>query len=314
MSSSNLGPDDFDALAFDDADQPGRFEARPKSRLPGSPAETGVVEFSQAAYLETFPDVADSITAAEAASPVDHYFRIGQSERRLEGRDYLRALACGAIERAAHGTMSFNLDASIMSDTGTIFLVGWSDDRESALASISAIQGTEGWNTRGVARCRRADVEELLQVPPGHRFGFWAVHRLARFDPKGIVLLRARFADGRFTQTELRPRMVSEVELRETILGHFASLQYPGNRDIESGQQLERGAGDELVTLNRSISKRITAAAHVERYGPERARFAASFIVCLFGNPNTSSCRTRCLAGGRIAGRLNSSTSPTAPN
>ena len=60
-------------------------------------------------------------------------------------------------------------------------------------------------------------------------------------------------------------------------------MHYPGNRDIESAQQLESGAGDELVALNRSISQQITAAAHVERYGPERVRFSASFIVCLFG-------------------------------
>ena len=275
--------DAFDALAFDEAEHPTGPHAPSVDTVPGRPAAIGVVEFSPPAYLEAFPEVADSIAAAAVHSALDHYMRVGQGERRLERLDYLRALAGGTTEQPAHGVMSFNIDTSMVSTSGTFFVVGWSDDRETALASLSAIQATEGWNTRGVARCRRADVEDLLQSPPGHRFGFWAVHQLARFDPKAVVLLRARFADGRFTQVELRPRMVSDVELREIILGHFASLQYPGNRDIESAQQLEHGAGEELVALNRAISKRITAAAHVERYGPERARFSASFIVCLFG-------------------------------
>ncbi len=285
---SDTGPstdpttEDFEALVFDAAERPARSD-EPPARPPGSPASSGVVEFSPPAYLEAFADVAGSMDAAAASSPLDHYIRIGLAERRLEQPAYLRALAGGVAERPAHGAMSFNIDASMLSANGTMFVVGWSDDRDTALASISIIQGVEGWNTRGLARCRRADVEDLLQAPAGHRFGFWAVHRLARSYPDAPVLLRARFADGRFTQMELRPRIVGDVDLRETILGHFASLQYPGNRDIEAAQQLDRGAGDELVMLNRSISQRITAAAHVERYGPERARFAASFIVCLFG-------------------------------
>ncbi len=251
--------------------------------MPGSPAPNGIVEFSYPAYLETYPDVGESIAAETAASPLEHYTRIGQAEHRLARPNYLKALAGGVVEQPAHGVMSFNIDVSMMSATGTLFVVGWSDDRDAPLVSISVIQVDEGWNTRGIARCRRVDVDDLLQAPTGYRFGFWAVHKLGRFDPKAVVLLRARFADGRFTQAELQPRMITDVELRDTVLGHFASLQYPGNRDIEAAQQLDRGAGDELVALNRSISRTITAAAHAERYGPDRAQFQASFIVCLFG-------------------------------
>ncbi len=278
----NRATDDFEALAFDYAEP----APRPNPPLPpGSPAPTGVVEFSRTAYLEAFPDVGESIAADTAASPLDHYVRVGRSEHRLAQPGYLRALAGGVVEQPAHGVMSFSIDVSMVSSSGTLFVVGWSDDRETALASISVIQGDEGWNTRGVARCRRVDVDDLLQAPTGYRFGFWAVHKLGRFDQKAVVLLRARFADGRFTQAELQPRVIGDVELRDTVLGHFASLQYPGNRDIEAAQQLDRGAGDELVALNRLISRTITDAAHVERYGPARARFTASFIVCLFGKP-----------------------------
>ncbi len=251
--------------------------------MPTVAAPIGIVEYNEAAYLRTYPDVGEALAGGAFDTPFGHYERIGKRDQRLATADYLRALA-GAQERASHGVLSFNVDVVIASANGTIFVVGWSDDRSVPLLSLSAIQGHEGWNTRGIARCRRTDVEGLLQAPPGTLYGFWAVHKLERFNgDRPAVLLRARFADGQFTQMELTPRVVSDFDLRETILGHFASLQYLGNRDIDACQQLESGAGQALVTLNRSISAAIRRSAHVEHYGPARSRFAASFIVCLFG-------------------------------
>lgn len=247
------------------------------------PAPKGVVEFGPLAYLETYPDVTDAIAAGTVASAVDHYARFGRAGHRLAQPRYLYALAGGVTEKAAHGVMSFTIDVAIASVSGSLFVVGWSDDRETPLLSVSAIQADEGWNTRSLGRFRRRDVEDLLKAPASHSYGFWFVHKLGRFDRTGQIMLRARFADGRFTQTELNLRIMTEADLRETILGHFASLQYSGNRDVEASRSLDSGIGAELVTLNRSISQSIKALAHVERYGPARTRFAASFIICLLG-------------------------------
>ncbi len=279
MSQSSSSSDEFDSLIFDDnGELP--VASQTSSRVA---APVGIVEYNDAIYLTAFPDVHMALEAGEIPSAIDHYQQIGRSENRLAQQVYLRALASGQ-ERASHGAVSFNIDVVIASTNGTIFIVGWTDDRASPLLSISIIQGHEGWNTRAVARCRRTDVEGLLQAPPGPLYGFWSVHKLGWFDgERPGVMLRARFADGQFTQTELTPRVVPEFDLRETILGHFASLSYLGNRDIECYQQLEIGAGSALVGLNRSISAAIKASAHVERYGPAKSRFAASFIICLFG-------------------------------
>ncbi len=281
MSGRSSVVDEFDALIADGAtDQPG---ARHASALPQAAAAVGIVEYNEASYLATYPDVQGLVDAGHHASAIDHYHTVGQAEYRLATPGYLRALANGQ-ERPGHGSLSFNIDVVIASATGTIFVVGWSDDRSSPLLSVSIIQGNEGWNTRAIARCRRTDVEELLGAPSGPLYGFWTVHRLEQFsNERPAVMLRARFADGQFTQVEIVPRVVPEFDLRETVLGHFASLAYLGNRDIESYHQLETGAGSALVALNRAISGMIKASAHVERYGPARSRFAASFIICLFG-------------------------------
>ena len=281
MNGSPLSSDEFDALIFDDnGELPLSSRALPAANIA---AASGVIEYSDAAYTATYPDVIEAVKRGDFPRPIDHYDRIGTAEGRLASPNYLTALA-GGRNRPNHGGLSFNIDVVIASPTGVIFIVGWSDDGTSPLASISVIQRDEGWNTRGIARCRRGDVEDLLQAPPGRPYGFWTVHKLERFNSeRPAVMLRARFQGGEFTQTEVTPRLMSESDLRETVLGHFASLQYLGNRDIEASQQLELGAGSALVALNRSISASITASAHVERYGPARSSFASSFIICLFG-------------------------------
>ncbi len=270
-----MSNDHFDALMFDSAPQP--------SRVLGAPAPSGIVEFCEQAYLEAYPSLIDAISQGKIPSASEHYKRFGAEEGRLAKPAYLYRLAGNAHERAAHGAMSFNIDVSVASASGTLFVVGWTDDREVALLSVSAIQGWEGWNTRALARCRRGDVDEVLQSATGHSHGFWLVHKLGKFNPQEPIMLRARFADGRFTQLEIKPRIVTDADLREIVLGYFAAVQYAGNRDIEAVQELSRGVGDELVALNRSISGAITRAAHAEYYGPKRKRFKASFIICLFG-------------------------------
>ena len=275
--------DDFEKVMFGEhAGLPGGAGAPPTRKGPASP--TGVVEFCEPAYISIFTDVAPSIESQAFTSALDHYVNVGRAERRLETEDYIHALTGGPPQRHKHNELSFNLDAVLVSDKGTVFVVGWSDDRVSPLLSVSVVQGEDGWNTRAIGRCRRADVEGALGAPLGPLYGFWFVHRLPTYDVQaGGVMLRARFADGGFTQIEAAPRVMTEFELRDTILTHFAHLEYLGNRDLDSFQHLDLGVGAVLVAMNRSISSGIKSTAHVERYGPRRKRFSASVVVCLFG-------------------------------
>jgi GT2 family glycosyltransferase len=77
--------------------------------------------------------------------------------------------------------------------------------------------------------------------------------------------------------------MVSDVELRSTILVYFASAEFYGNRFIESFLSLGSGIGAELVDLNRRITRSISSGAWVSYYGPKRSDYSGSIIVCLLG-------------------------------
>ncbi len=284
MPEAPLPADAFEGLVFD-GDQ-----AVP---LRGGPAHAGgIVEFGELAYLSAYPDAAAAVQAGEADSAFDHFTGAGQSRHLLQSPLYRRALSGGMAEQAGCSALPFNIDASAMSANGTVFIVGWCDDRTSPLLSISVVQDEEGWNTRGIARCRREDAEAAVHGS-GHLFGFWVVHKLGCFDGRvrsghvgggqGPMVLRARMADGRIVEAALKPRLVSDEALREMVLNHFAGVTYFGHPAMEAFRQLDTGAGTAVVSLNRSVSSAIAQAAHVERFGPVRTRFAASFITCLFG-------------------------------
>ena len=283
-----------------------------KNPAPGPNAgpAPAIAEFNEQAYVAAYPEVGRAVSAGSAATPREHYARIGRAERRLQSAHYLALLSGGQPDRIDGGHVAFNVDTVVMGSTGTVFLVGWIDDRTSPLASASVMQDAEGWNTRGIARCRRPDVEELLGARGGHAFGFWLVHQLGHpgtalaGDMQGAMTLRARLADGRVCLANLAPRHVPDSELRDTILGHFAHLQYLGSPQIEAFGQLDTGAGAAILALNRGLSSTIASAAHIERFGPARARFAASFIICLLGRPEYFFLQSALFATGAGAGEI----------
>jgi len=277
---------------------------------PGLHPGPGIVEFNEQAYVTAYPEVGQAVLAGHAATPLDHYARIGRAGRWLQSAHYLALLSGGQPDRTDGVQVALNVDTAVVGRNGTVFLVGWIDDRASPLASASVMRDAEGWNTRGIARCRRPDVEELLGAHGGHAFGFWLVHQPGPSDPglaagaQGAMTLRARLADGRVCLASLAPRHVPDSELRDTILGHFAHLQYLGSPHIEAFGQLDTGAGAAILALNHGISSAIASAAHVERFGPARARFAASFIVCLLGKPEYFFLQSALFATGADAGEI----------
>ena len=278
MPEAPLPADAFEGLSFD-----GGQPLRPRH---GTTHADGIVEFGEAAYLTAYPVAAAAIEAGEADSASDHFARAGQSRHLLQSLPYLRALSGGLAAPAGRSALPFHIDTSAVSANGTVFIVGWCDDRANPLLSVSMVQDEEGWNTRGIARCRRLDAEGALQAS-GHLFGFWAVHKLGCFEGQvrggPAMVLRARMADGQTIEADLNPRLVSNEALREMVLEHFAGLAYLGHPAMSAFQQLDTGAGTAVVGLNRAVSSAIARAAHVERFGPGRSRFAAPFIAGLFG-------------------------------
>jgi GT2 family glycosyltransferase len=283
----NAGSNDeiMESALFDVAGQQIRrpLPVKPMIKPPPPPVFVGITEFGEEAYCEAYPDIHAAIEGGILESAMVHFRRHGRKENRLSSQPYLNALIGGGHESKASG-VALSLDAAIISQNGTVLIVGWVDDRANRLRSVSIIQGSEGSNTRAIGRCRRADVDALLNAAPGYSFGFWLVLKLEPAEAKaGPTLVRARLADGSFEQRDVPASVSSDVELHETILGHFAALEYYGNRDIEAFANLEAGVGRALVALNKSISGAITSAAHAEYYGPRRSRFKASLIICLFG-------------------------------
>ena len=277
--------DDIESLLFDTVAPAGRRAAAVTPVIASAPPPVfaGVTEFGEEAYCEAYPDIHAAIDGGMLDSAVAHFQRHGHRENRLSSQPYLNALIGAPAESPASG-IALNFDAAIVSHSGTVLLVGWIDDRSQNLRSVSVIQENEGYNTRAIGRCRRPDVDSLLNAAPGFSFGFWLVLKLEGRAPKGTGLtIRARLANGSYEQRGVQASISSDAEIRETILGHFAALQYYGNRDIEAFSSLDSGVGQALLALNRSISGAITAAAHAEYYGPRRLRFKASLIICLFG-------------------------------
>jgi len=247
-------------------------------------APTFAIEFDEAAYLATFPDVTYAMDTGEFATARQHFDVHGVREDRLWHEAYLRSLGLAA-PRGAQGAV-ISVDSVIASAGGSILVVGWVDDRESPLASISVFGAAGAWHSTALGRVRRADVEAATGAAPGHLFGFWAVLDVGRpIAQGGEILVRARLADGKFGEVKKTAPLVSDAALRNTILGHFAAATYFGNRDVEGALALEAGIGEALVGLNRRITSGILAGAWVTYYGPERERFLGSIIVCLYGKP-----------------------------
>lgn len=251
-----------------------------------NPPITIPIAFDEAAYLATFPDVTIAMDTGQFATAREHFDVHGHQEFRLAHETYLRALGLAPALNANGQSIDIAIDAVICCPAGAVLIIGWIDDRESPLASISVFAApSQSWHTTAFARVRRPDVESARAAAPGHLFGFWSVLSLG----PGLAadspwLIRARRQDGRHGEVRILPQQRSDASLRATILSHFAAAQYFGSRDIESFLALDTGIGDALISLNRKITTAIIAGAWVSHYGPEK-KFIGSIIVCLHGKP-----------------------------
>jgi GT2 family glycosyltransferase len=266
-----------------------RSDALPGKESPnpilGIDTHTMRLGFDERAYLDVYDDVILALDIAEIDSAREHFERFGQREGRHTDERYISALGLGRDQPAQQEPAPLTVDAIVVSASGTALLLGWTDDRDNPIENLLVVaEGQHAWLTTSFGRLRRSDVETALGAPAGYLFGFWAVVRLGTKPSTAKPwLVRSRHRDGRYRQSEGQPRQMSDAELRDTILAHFATAEFHGNRDIESFLTLGSGIGTNLIELNRDISKAITTGAWVSTYGPERPSYDGSIIVCLFG-------------------------------
>ncbi len=244
-------------------------------------------EFDEAAYLITYPDVAEAVKQGLLASGREHFQRAGKQERRLDRPEYRRHAVARPV--TVEAPPAITLDALALSDSGALFVAGWTDDRHTALTAITGHLGEDRhWSWHRFPRLRRADVEAAVPAPHPYHYGFWLI---GRAEPPVASTMRAgrdcrlafEFANGTAAELRHAPMACSDVGLRDLAMGYLADCGYYGNHVAETFTALDKAAGDCLVDFNRSIARSITAAATVERFGPQRPRYRGSIIVPIHG-------------------------------
>ena len=250
------------------------------------------LEFDEDCYLRAYPDVAEAVERGELTSGQEHYLQAGRAEQRLRRPEYARQVELG---RAAEPVPippppRSELDSFIVSESGAVFLNGWSDDRNDPLAavSISVSRGVRRtWSK--FARLRRTDVGTVLPSAGQYQYGFWVFggiedpHRPHGLSTAGECRLELRFASGATMEARRAPVVVRDGELRDHLMSYFAASEYWGNRLVEAFASLDQGGGEQLVEFGRSLSRAVTTKASAEHFGPRRDRYKGSIIVPLLG-------------------------------
>lgn len=252
----------------------------------------GELGFEEDTYLRAYPDVAEAVERGELRSGLEHYLRAGRAEQRLQRPEYGRQMAADrdAMPAPAAPTPRSEIDAFALSDSGALFLSGWSDDRHDPLVSVSigAIRAPRRTWSR-FARMRRNDVVSILPTLTRYHYGFWLFG--GSEDPRrphGMVAgvecrIELRFTSGAMIDLRRAPSMATDPDLRDHVMSHFASSEYWGNRVMEAFNGLDQGAGEQLAAYGRSLSYAVATRATAERFGPQRKRYRGSIIVPLLG-------------------------------
>jgi GT2 family glycosyltransferase len=260
--------------------------------VPDGPPEVSAPAdgFDEAAYLRAFPDVARAIKSGERRSALDHYLECGQREGRLADLRYLNAVARQGLDSTASGggdTDQFptgGIDAMFMTPSGHCLVIGWLNEEPGCSVTIFAtVGGSIVAGTRDVARCRRQDAEAVVFPPPGKLLGFWALMQVEAPVAPGSVMSIVLVADSERRTMPVQLHRVSDDRLREVALEYLHSAQYYSNPQVESQLQLEGGLGKRLIDINVAISQKVIGRAHCMKFGPRRAKFKASIVVCLYG-------------------------------
>jgi GT2 family glycosyltransferase len=265
--------------------------------FPEVPADRIEPEFDEAAYLRTYPDVAAAVERGDLQSGYDHYLLAGKAERRLEQQQYRHTMGlppkvmAEAPTRAVRGHgPGAGVDTVMVSESGAIFISGWTDDRQNRLVAINLRVGQaarHSWTK--FPRLRRRDVEESLYFTGSYQHGFWVFAGSddrpgPRPAPREATFsLELCYANGTAVELNRVPVLVPDADLRDTVMRYFAACEYLGNSAIEACISLDGGAGDALTGFNRAISRGFASQALVEHFGPTQHKPKVSIIVPLYG-------------------------------
>lgn len=268
-------------------------------------------DFNEAAYLRTYPDVADAVQRGVLKSGLAHYILSGKAERRLELAQYRQNVTAHlkVVEELGSPPAqapAISVDVVIVSEFGGVFIAGWSDDRHNPLVAMTVriAQGARhSWTA--FPRLRRRDVEASLHSTGGYHHGFWTFADVdgqpgSRPSPRGMACaIELCYGNGAVVEMSRAAALVPDVELRDTAMQYFAACEYWGNPTIEAFRGLDDGAGDALIGFSRSVSRSFGSQALVERFGQTQRSPDVSIIVPIYGIGDYFMLQSAAYAQGR---------------
>ncbi len=180
-------------------------------------------------------------------------------------------------------------------------LVGWTDESTSPIDCVRLVD--RQWRLvldgNSLVRVRRRDVEAALGSNELRPYGFFSlVHAPDLIDVSESCAVEIWLKNGTFVTHQPPIRVVSDVELRNLILGYLASAEFFGNQRIEAISGISSGTGKQILDLNRAITSRFTSAPYVERFGTAHRKPRGSIVVCLYGKTEFLPIQN-CLFAGR---------------
>lgn len=260
--------------------------------LPAKAAPSPDATFDEATYLKLYPDIAAAVSSGKRESGLEHYLNYGRAEGRhfvgrRDGRTEIRIGPTVGFGAEAPTAPRHAIDAVLLSDDGRLFLIGWIDDATVPLTALR-IEG-RGWAVRvegsALSRTPRGDVQAALGRSERGTLGFYVLLNAGTPLPSSAEChCVLEWSNGQeVTKTPLM-RTTPARELRETVLAYVAGTESGGSQ-IPPMLTLDAMAGDQIVALNRKVTRAITASPFTERFGPQGRSFKGSIIVCIYGRP-----------------------------
>ncbi len=268
------------------------------------PNETS--EFDEEAYLRMYPDIAQAVQRGDIASGEEHYRKHGIREgrrffHRMSGLSSLTLDATAKVPPTrSTAPPRQSVDALFLSESGSIFVVGWVDDHAVALDELR-LEGN-GWKltvrAEALARLRRDDVHSALGGRQVHPYGFWLLIAPDQvLTANGALKIIFVFANGAEVAGDHTPRTGEDHELRDMVLSFLANAQYIGNPQMAAMASLEKFVGQQIVNLNRIVTRRIIESPYIERFGGPDRPYKGSIVVCLYGKPEFLFLQSALFAG-----------------
>ena len=251
--------------------------------------------FDSAGYLRVNPDVAEAVRSGHYTSGYHHYVDKGFKEGRpssgwpQEPRNtILPPLSQALSQRDETAGLVCGFENITFSTSGGIMLVAWLDDSRAPLDCIRIVGPS--WRVvidgEKLVRLRRPDAEAALGVPPGHLHGLLGFVWTGQGKPlDGPCVVEFWTSDHRAKTSAMTPRMVDDVEMRNTLLTYLAGSSFLGNQAVEALAAVGGGFGQEIIDANRAITDKISANPYVERFGHRKGTPKGSIIVVLYGKP-----------------------------